>query len=261
MASLLRPTAARAVHLRTVPRPANLGESREILRLISQFGEVEYFKNLGYEAIPAPNTALVIFKEEAAAQHCLNRSPLRFRMGKAPIGEQVRDAGSSTSRPAEGHAQQETQPGPPNGVLQDTSISPFGLGQARSMSTRSLPKPPPRPPQIPFQAPPRPLLESRIFQLQAEPARIHFRDHINMGHYHGRFMIDGKSIAQLDLARSVPVPGLSCIDWRAGNKPWRVIEREKERELAGPTRRKSLRELYDEGSESAATSEELTLPG
>ena len=70
MASLVRPTAGRAVHLRITPRPSNLGESREILRLISQFGEVEYFRNLKYDALSMPNASLVIFKDEEAASHC-----------------------------------------------------------------------------------------------------------------------------------------------------------------------------------------------
>ena len=47
MTSLARPIAKRAVHLRITPRPSNISDSREILRLVSQFGEVEYYKNGG----------------------------------------------------------------------------------------------------------------------------------------------------------------------------------------------------------------------
>jgi len=35
-----------AVHIRIVPRPRNLGESREILRILEKFGEIVMFKHL-----------------------------------------------------------------------------------------------------------------------------------------------------------------------------------------------------------------------
>jgi hypothetical protein len=38
--------AGRSVHLRFTPRPANLSESREIFRVLQQFGELSMFKNL-----------------------------------------------------------------------------------------------------------------------------------------------------------------------------------------------------------------------
>ncbi|KAK3110428.1 hypothetical protein LTR53_015285 [Teratosphaeriaceae sp. CCFEE 6253] len=83
--TLIRPTTGRAVHFRVMPRPSNIGESREILRLISQFGEVEYFKSLKYEALPAANTAIVIFREEDAARQCLKRSPCRREARRATL--------------------------------------------------------------------------------------------------------------------------------------------------------------------------------
>ena len=245
MTSIVRSTAARAVHLRISPRPSNLGESREILRLISQFGEVEYYKNLKYDTLSAPNTTLVIFRDEDAAYDCLKRSPIRFRMGRAPVsGDQ--DAENTRQEHASVRAQQHPQ--------SDTSAAPqrrgaWGLSQSRSMSTESLPKPPSRPNQMPFQAPPPPTLESRLFQVLVNPARIHFRDQINMGCYHGQFKLDTKSIAKRDLEQTVPLPGLSCVDWRALGKPWRVIDKEKDEEHNGPNRRKTLKELYEEGTQ------------
>jgi len=39
-----------AVHIRIVPRPRNLGESREILRILEKFGEIVMFKHLKVSA-------------------------------------------------------------------------------------------------------------------------------------------------------------------------------------------------------------------
>jgi hypothetical protein len=36
----------RSVHLRIVPRPSNLSESREIYRVMQRFGEISTYKNL-----------------------------------------------------------------------------------------------------------------------------------------------------------------------------------------------------------------------
>lgn len=49
--SIARRTASqllpqRSVHLRIVPRPSNLSESREIFRVMQRFGEISTYKNL-----------------------------------------------------------------------------------------------------------------------------------------------------------------------------------------------------------------------
>ena len=44
--SVRRALAPRSIHLRSVPRPANLSESREILRVLQRFGEISIFKYL-----------------------------------------------------------------------------------------------------------------------------------------------------------------------------------------------------------------------
>jgi hypothetical protein len=38
--------AQRSVHIRIVPRPANIGESREIFRILQRFGEMTMYKHL-----------------------------------------------------------------------------------------------------------------------------------------------------------------------------------------------------------------------
>lgn len=246
MASIVRSTTNRAVHLRIIPRPSNLGESREILRLISQFGEVEYFKNLKYDHLSAPNAALVIYKDEDAAQHCLRKSPIRFRMGKAVAGE-------SASQPVEEHSPETAS------TTNDRPLdNPFSATDAATVSNapNTDVSPAPAPMAVPRQPPT--LTDSHLYQIQIHPARVHFRDQINAGHYHGPFPIDTKSVAQGDLAKSVPLPGLSCVDWRAGDKPWRIVRQEQFREHESWNKRKSLRELYNEKSEAASTPELLS---
>lgn len=244
MASIVRSTANRAVHLRIIPRPSNLGESREILRLISQFGEVEYFKNLKYDYLSAPNAALVIYKDEDAAQHCLRRSPIRFRMGKAL-------AGDSASQQLDDSSPSEANPEATPSTNDGRSKNPFAQTSSSSNTDSLDHRPEPTP--TPIEPAPAALSESRLYQIQVHPARVNFRDQINAGGYHGPFAIDTKSVAQGDLAKSVPLPGLSCVDWRVGDKPWRIIKRQQFREHESWDRRKSLRELYEGGSEAGAT--------
>lgn len=38
--------SSRSVHLRIAPRPANLSESREILRVLQRFGDINTYKHL-----------------------------------------------------------------------------------------------------------------------------------------------------------------------------------------------------------------------
>ena len=71
----------RSVHLRIVPRPANLSESREIFRLLRRFGELNTYYSLRYQYHnPADNVALAIYRSADAAQQALNASPLTFSL-------------------------------------------------------------------------------------------------------------------------------------------------------------------------------------
>ncbi|KAK3708769.1 hypothetical protein LTR37_011290 [Vermiconidia calcicola] len=271
MSSLTRPLTTRAIHLRITPRPSNLGESREILRLLSAFGEIEYFKSLRYDVLSAPNAALVIYKDEAAALECLKRSPVRFRMGRVSGRkeevEKKMDEGEVASGAGAGKPNVEEKE-----VRRGPVGAPFGLGasttftqtqQARSMSTQQHQFAPSRPTQTdnrtplsspnPFPLPAQPSSPAssdesqRIFQITTHPSSRHFRDHVNVNHYHGPFAIDTKQFGQADLAKKVPTLGLSCMDWRAVEKPWHVIKVEKERESSGFKRRRRLGEVWEEG--------------
>lgn len=253
MASLSRSTANRAVHLLITPRPSNISDSREILRLVSQFGEVEYYKNLKYDTLSHPSASLVIFRDEKAAESCLKRSPIRFRLGPAPAAN-VEDQphpqqhSHNTPTPAAATPPQQPQnhsPLPPNSSKGPVS-SPFGMSQSRSLSTHSLPTAPRTTPALPFlHADPSPNAHtqtSRIFQLQTNPARTNFRDQVDRAEYHGRFMIDTKSAIQQDLAKRVPTLGLSAWEWRKPEKPDRVVQK-----MRGGERGRSLMEIWEEG--------------
>ena len=58
--SFRRALAPRSIHIRIVPRPANLSESREIYRVLQKFGELDTFKYLRVRhfrpILPAPGT-------------------------------------------------------------------------------------------------------------------------------------------------------------------------------------------------------------
>ncbi|KAF2091033.1 hypothetical protein K490DRAFT_53954 [Saccharata proteae CBS 121410] len=72
--------ATKFVHLTIHPRPSSMAESREVLRLLQQFGEVVMFRNLGYvqEKVFAPNVCLAIFKDEWAGARLIREAPLTF---------------------------------------------------------------------------------------------------------------------------------------------------------------------------------------
>ncbi|KAK7540989.1 uncharacterized protein J3D65DRAFT_262379 [Phyllosticta citribraziliensis] len=72
--------AVRAVHLKVHPRPLAIGESREFLRVLQQFGEVNMFRHLKYDHNSAPHTYLAIFRHEDAASKLLKASPLRVTL-------------------------------------------------------------------------------------------------------------------------------------------------------------------------------------
>lgn len=250
MASFTRPTANRAVHLRITPRPSNISESREILRLVSKFGEVEYFKNLKYDVLSHPSAALVIFRKEEAAENCIRRTPIRFRLGPAEPEDQFDpNPRPNTERtPAPAPASQAPHPPPARPSPQTPSSAPFGIPPSRPLSTTSLPTPPRAPPPLPFlpteEPSPKTPAPSRTFQLMANRARQAFRDAVDRSEYHGRFVIDTKTAIQQDLAKRVPTPGLSAWDWRKPEKPDRIYQRLRRAESEG---RKSLGEIWEEG--------------
>lgn len=184
--SIIRPTASRTLHLHLTPRVQNVGESRSILRLLQEFGEVEYFKHLKHDMLSAPQTILCVFKEQEAAQQVLNSSPVRFRV-------------ATTGGPTAAHSNNAED-------------------------------------------------NDRMFQLQARTARVHLRDQINMSHFHGPYALDTKSAAQEDLAKKVPLLGTSDLHWRAEQKPWKVLAKEKAQKETNT----KLMDLWQRGQDPTA---------
>ncbi|KAL8839382.1 MAG: hypothetical protein Q9170_001776 [Blastenia crenularia] len=76
-----------SVYIRISPRPRNLAESREVLRVLQQYGEVVMYRHLKYEAPnPTPNAALAIYKTKNAAKDVVNASPIRFQLQQGSNG-------------------------------------------------------------------------------------------------------------------------------------------------------------------------------
>jgi len=88
--------------------------------------------------------------------------------------------------------------------------------------------------------------QQRHYQLQANPSTFHHRDHIDQSVYNGSYKVSNRSLVQEDLAKNVPMVGLSEFTLRKPEKPWRVLHREKEREQTT----KTLRHLLEDAPTS-----------
>ncbi|KAF2017649.1 hypothetical protein BU24DRAFT_346093 [Aaosphaeria arxii CBS 175.79] len=120
--------ASRSVHLRIQPRPANLSESREILRVLQRFGEISTYKYLRYEYHnPADNIALAIYQDDHGAQQALNASPIRFALERVVVD----DVGLSGHKSSGGDLDDETAIAPP------TPYTPGGSSGLNSSSGNS----------------------------------------------------------------------------------------------------------------------------
>jgi hypothetical protein len=246
--TISRSTANRAVHMKITPRPADLEQSREILKLVSRFGEVEYYRNLKYDTLTHPNVAIVIFKHEKDAWEFQKNAPIRFRMGragaKADKKEENRPERRTYEEALESRDPVRTQPGAVSG--------PLGMAHPRFMSTtaRDLPRAPPRPPVMPLQPEPidpKPLVDSRIFQIITSPARMHFQEQINVTQFHGSFGTNPKGSLQKALLNIVPLVGLLRIDWNAVEGSWTQLRAAREAARG----EKTLMQIFEE--RSAAT--------
>jgi len=98
--------------------------------------------------------------------------------------------------------------------------------------------------------------QQRHHQLQANRSSIHHRDQIDQNVYNGSYKVSTRSLVQEDLAKNVPMSGLSEFTLRKEEKPWRVMRREKEREATA----KTLRQLLDEAPISTDSTAPDHLP-
>ncbi|KAL8948637.1 MAG: hypothetical protein Q9222_005188 [Ikaeria aurantiellina] len=76
-----------SVYIKISPRPQNLAESREVLRILQQYGEVVMYRHLKYEApTPTLNAALAIYGNQNAADAAIQASPIRFQLQQKSDG-------------------------------------------------------------------------------------------------------------------------------------------------------------------------------
>jgi len=220
--SLARSLFDRTVHLAIKPRPEDLSQTWSILNLLKNYGPIEYFKHFKYSATPLHGSVLVIFHDRQSAADLLARSKFQCKMHFDGAGRAV-------------HAE-------------DTHVSTAEdddeIFRARPAGTSSYriayrPRPAANKPSST-----KPAGEPLTFEIKATNSFFNHRDHIESGPYHGTFSVDHKSVAQEDLVKRVPLIGLSDVNIRKPEKPWRVMNWQKRRERET---RISLRGLLEQG--------------
>ncbi|KAF2450558.1 hypothetical protein P171DRAFT_439184 [Karstenula rhodostoma CBS 690.94] len=211
----------RFLHLRISPRPANLSESREILRVLQRFGEVSKYYHMQFEYhSPVPNSALLIYRDAAAAHAALAASPIRFALER--IHHDPKTAHETDDYNLSLFDQDAPDVAPP------PQTTP-GIDEIRAPSallTRTTPNPQPAPADtdtdidtgahapLPF-APPQkqPKTVSRWFQVTIDRSHAIHQDYVERQPLWAQFE-PMKSLAQLDLAPKVPHVGLSDVTKR-----------------------------------------------
>lgn len=205
----------RSVHLRIVPRPANLSESREMFRLLQRFGELNTYYSLKYQYHnPADNVALAIYRSADAAQQALNASPLFFSLERETRLSD--DPGNLDTVAADPDANLP----PATSVDVSEMTSPSELLH-RTTTTTSSPssstaaaKSPTAP--LPFTPSPAPPTAKKWFQITLDRSRVVHADYIERQPLYSNFR-PMKSMAQLDLDKQVPHKGLSDLGRRGPN--------------------------------------------
>ncbi|KAI9837106.1 MAG: hypothetical protein M1819_000757 [Sarea resinae] len=206
-----KPWAACAVRVKIHPRPRSVRESREVLRELEQFGEVVTYRNLKYEnRAPAPNNILAIYRHEQAASSLLAASPLRFTLGP--------HAAAQIQSGQHGTSEQEGKAG-------DSTASSSSSGEDHSLSSEKA-------------------AEKREFHIAADRSYFDHQAYIQGQFMHGQFSPSLKDAAALDLASSVPFPGLVDLSKERGDMPKRLLFKRQEAVAA----RKSLKQLWQQGS-------------
>ncbi|EDU47744.1 hypothetical protein PtrSN002B_003514 [Pyrenophora tritici-repentis] len=245
--SVRRALAPRSIHLRIVPRPANLSESREIFRVLQRFGEISTFKYLRYEyQNPADNVALAIYSDQASAQRALDASPIRFALEKVISPESETNTPVTPTEDEDEDIISTTSQTPPKQGI-DEILRPSKLLNRTSTTTRNT-KPAPTPPPMPFE-PLSPRIQKKStkwFQVTIDRSRAVHQDYIERQPFWKQFH-PMKSMAQLDLAKSVPHIGLSDVSKRPPNAhrtPNRVLKTMNE---YVQTRMPTLRQIVEGG--------------
>ncbi|KAI9872220.1 MAG: hypothetical protein M1830_001899 [Pleopsidium flavum] len=253
-AAVSRQLAGRAVHIKIHPRPRNLYESRQILRILERFGEVVMYKNLRYEyQAPAPNTALAIYQHASSASALLNASPIRFALQESHAhtsGPQPQNGALNDEEDEVDVAlKEERKPGKPGAEEMLSSAttgtpkwdSTFSNVQNPGSTTDSASQDPA--PNTPPPLPPAVIQNVREFQVTADMSTFNHQAYIERQAHYGGFNVELKTIVAEDLAVSVPLLGLADISTKKVEVPFRIQTRRAE-ELA---RRKTLKEIWEGG--------------
>lgn len=199
--------ASRSVHLRIVPRPANLSESREMFRVLQRFGELSMYKSLRFEYHnPADNIALAIFRAPDAAQKALDASPIRFALEKVV---DPNDADHLLELRSQDSTDDRETPPAKNGI--DEILRPSTLSTRASPMT--TPPRSPSTPSMPFAPPSPPQTRTKWFQVTVDRSRAVHQDFVERQPFWKQFQ-PMKSMAQEDLAKQVPHAGLSDVSKR-----------------------------------------------
>ncbi|KAJ4349072.1 hypothetical protein N0V95_004897 [Ascochyta clinopodiicola] len=213
---------SRSVHLRIVPRPANLSESREILRVLQRFGDISTYKHLRYEYHnPADNVALAIYRTPDGAQQALNASPLRFAL--------ERDSNSAEPSYTAEDAEQDPASLPRASSTDNLSdlTRPSKLMNRTLTASASAPtQTPTTSAPMPFSAPVPRATTTKWFQVTVDRSRAVHQDFVQRQPLWKQFT-PMKSMAQEDLAKVVPHPGLSDVTKRpphAHRTPSKVLK-------------------------------------
>lgn len=229
-----RALATRSIFVRIIPRPANLAESREIMRVLKRFGEISMFKAMKYEyQRPLPNLAVVIYQDSHAAQAAMDASPIRFALEQDSSNEsdleQAHSASADHAAEDEDKDEVEGASEPPSDNIDDI-LRPSQLLSHTLTFPSVLAGPPPSPPTpMPFDSTatthPR-TVRHKPFLVTVERSHVVHADYIERQPYYKQFH-PMQSVAHYDLANQVPHPGLSDVSKRPPNAfrtPVRVLQ-------------------------------------
>jgi hypothetical protein len=189
---------------------------------------------------PADNVALAIYRDEASAQRALDASPIRFALEKLISTDTDTSSFPFEDEEDEDHVPVSAPQTPPKEGL-DEILRPSQLINRTLQPTPTTSTPPS--PSMPFD----PLPSStptknwtKWFQVTVDRARTVHQDFVERQPYWKQFN-PMKSMAQQDLAKIVPHPGLSDVSKRPPNAhrtPVRVLKSMSEYvETAMPTLR------------------------
>lgn len=208
-------------HLQVTASTYSTCFAKEILLTIPQY---EYQN-------PAENSAFAIYRDQRSAQRALDASPLRFSLEKV-VPSTTNPNQSHTAEEEEGATQGHDQLGgvteqaPPDQGM-DMMLRPSQLANP-SLRPASVTKATPQPTPMPFEsssASPKQTKQIKWFQVTLDRSRVVHQDFIERQPFWKQFS-PMKSMAQEDLAKTVPHPGLSDISKRPPNAhrtPARVL--------------------------------------